>query len=203
MKNIFAHFLRIFLSCAFAGTAVAAAESAPDALVKSVVEEVLGVIKVNKDTRTLRNLAEQKVVPYFDFAQMTQVAAGRAWQGATPEQKQALESGFRALLVNTYTNSLSHSSAGEKTVEIKPLSKGGAKDEALVKTLVKEPGRPPIAIDYRMANSSGGWKVVDVTIENVSLVSNYRTSFSAEIARSGLDGLIKTLNAKNASSGKG
>lgn len=203
MKNIFARILSLALLCTFAGSAAAAAESAPDALVKSVVDEVLGVIKVNKDKRTLRDLAEQKVLPYFDFAQMTQVAAGRAWQSATSEQKQALESGFRTLLVNTYTNSLSHSSAAEKTVEIKPLAKGAAREEALVKTLVKEAGRPPIAIDYRMANASGGWKVVDVTIENVSLVSNYRTSFSAEIARSGIDGLIKSLNAKNASAGKG
>lgn len=200
MKNILVHILGFALLCA--GTGAAAAESAPDALVKSVVEEVLGVIKVNRDKRTLRDLAEQKVVPYFDFARMTRVAAGRAWQSATAEQKQALEAGFRTLLVNTYTNSLSRSSAEGKSVEIKPMARGAAKDEVLVKTLVKESGRPPIAIDYRMANAGGGWKVVDVTIENVSLVSNYRTSFSAEIARSGIDGLIESLNAKNASVGK-
>lgn len=201
MMKVLAHVLSLTLLCAC--SAAAADTNTPDALVKSVVGEVLGVIKKNKDRRTLRQLAEEKVVPYFDFKQMTQVAAGKAWRTATPEQKRALESGFRTLLVNTYTASLSRSSAEGKTVEVKPLAHPDAKDEALVKTLVKESGRPPVAIDYRMANSAGGWKVVDVTIENVSLVTNYRTSFAEEISRSGVDGLIKSLNAKNAAATNG
>lgn len=199
--------MKKLISCFIAAAATlfiahgaAAAEGGPDALVKSVVDEVLAVMKQNGDRQTLRTLAEQKIVPYFDFKQMTQMAAGRSWRDATPAQQQALESGFRTLLVNTYTSSLSHTSGAGKTVDIKPLARSASQGEALVKTLVKESGKPPTAIDYRMVNTPGGWKVVDVTIENVSLVTNYRTTFSEEVARSGIDGLIKTIGAKN---GKG
>ncbi|MBS0335395.1 MAG: ABC transporter substrate-binding protein [Proteobacteria bacterium] len=195
MKHSFSRFVATALLAATC--AVAAAATAPDALVRSVVEEVLGVIKQNNDQKTLRTLAEQKVLPYFDFNQMTQMAAGKAWRDATPEQKKALENGFRALLVNTYTSSLSRTSGGDKTVDVKPLPASAAKGEVLVKTIVRQAGRPPFAIDYRMEDASGDWKVVDVTIENVSLVANYRGTFASEISRSGIDGLIKALEAKN------
>jgi phospholipid transport system substrate-binding protein len=70
-------------------------------------------------------------------------------------------------------------------------------DDVTVRTVVREPGRQPIAIDYRMALRGGSWKVYDVVVENLSLVTNYRGSFASEIARSGIDGLIKTIESKN------
>src|SRR6185369_2638780 len=176
----------------FVANSVPAAE-APDALVKSVVEDVLVIIKDNKDPATLRTLAEQKVLPHFDFRQMTQMAAGAVWRQASESQKQSLENGFRALLVNTYTAALSRTSSGGKSLEVKPLPASAAQGEALVKTMVKESGKPPVAIDYRMQKEADAWKVIDVTIENISLVTNYRSTFSQEVARSGIDGLIKAL----------
>ena len=83
-----------------------AADVAPDAMVNSTVQEVLTVIKQNNDKQALREIAEQKVLPHFDFKRMTQLAVGRAWRDAKPEQQQALENGFRTLLVNTYTSAL-------------------------------------------------------------------------------------------------
>ena len=174
-----------------------AAESAPDALVKSTVDEVLTVIKQNKDKQALRQLAEQKVLPHFDFKRMTQLAAGTAWRQANPAQQQALESGFRALLVNTYTTALSVSAGGAQTVEVKPVTVKPDQNEVTVKTLVKDAGRPPIAIDYRMAKAADGWKVYDVVVEDLSLVTNYRGTFTSEVNRSGIDGLIKVLDEKN------
>lgn len=194
MKKLILHFLAAALLAS--GNAGAAPE-APDALVKSVVEDVLVIIKDNKDPNTLRTLAEQKVLPHFDFEKMTQDAAGRAWRDASASQKQSLQNGFRTLLVNTYVAALSKSSASTKTVEVKPLPASAAQGEALVKTVVKESGKPPVAIDYRLVAKAKDWKVVDVTIENVSLVSNYRSTFSEEVARSGIEGLIKTLEQKN------
>jgi phospholipid transport system substrate-binding protein len=187
----------------FVANGAAAADTAPDALVKSVVEDVLVIIKDNKDPQTLRTLAEQKVLPHFDFQQMTQMAAGKAWREASPSQKQSLESGFRSLLVNTYVAALSHTSSGGKTVDVRPVPASAAQGEALVKTIVKESGKPPVAIDYRMMHAPDGWKVVDVTIENISLVTNYRGTFSEEVARSGIDGLIKTLENKSRSPSRG
>lgn len=188
------------LACWLLGAAcsVLAAGAAPDALIKSTVDDVLAVIKQNKDKQELRQLAEQKVLPHFDFKRMTQLAVGKAWREANQAQQQALENGFRALLVNTYTNALSQSAAGERVaVDVTPVKAQSGQDEVMVKTLVKESGKQPIAIDYRMESTAGGWKVYDVIVENISLVMNYRGSFASEINRSGVDGLIKVLDEKN------
>jgi len=186
----------------FVANIVPAAAEAPDALVKSVVDDVLVIIKDNKDPQTLRTLAEQKVLPHFDFRQMTQMAAGAIWRQASESQKQSLENGFRSLIVNTYTAALSKTSSANKTLEVKPLPASAAQGEALVKTLVKESGKPPVSIDYRMVNEAGAWKVVDVTIENISLVTNYRSTFAQEVAKSGIDGLIRTLEDKSHTTAK-
>jgi phospholipid transport system substrate-binding protein len=167
----------------------------PDAVVKATVDEVLAVIKQTKDQRTLIEVAEKKVLPHFDFKRMTQLAVGRSWAQASPSQQQALENAFRTLLVRTYTAALSQTS-GEVKVEVKPANVQPGDKEATVRTVVTEPGRKPIAIDYRMSQGSG-WKVYDVVVENLSLVTNYRGSFQSEIGRSGIDGLIKTIEQKN------
>jgi phospholipid transport system substrate-binding protein len=179
-----------------AGAAVAS-DISPDALVKSTVDEVLNVIKQNKGKRVLRELVEQKVLPNFDFNHMTQLAAGRVWREANPLQQQALESNFRTLLVNTYTSALSISATGSETVEIRPVQVPAGQDEVTVKTMVRDAGKQPIVIDYRLARSAEGWKIFDVVVENLSLVTNYRGTFMSEVGRSGIDGLIKVLEEKN------
>jgi phospholipid transport system substrate-binding protein len=168
---------------------------APDALVKSTVDEVLTVIRETKDQRALVDLAEKKVLPRFDFKRMTQLAVGRSWAKASPEQQQALERAFRTLLVRTYTTALAQSSGATK-VEVKPANVQPGSSDATVRTVVTEPGRKPIAIDYRMSRNPE-WKVYDVVVESLSLVTNYRGSFQSEIARSGIDGLIKVIEDKN------
>jgi phospholipid transport system substrate-binding protein len=173
------------------------AQTAPDALVRTTVNEVLDVIKQNKDRKALHDLAEKKVLPHFDFVAMTRLAVGRYWREANESQKKALENGFRSLLVSTYVTALSQSANANQTVEVKPVEVKPGQDDVTVRTLVKEPGRVPIAIDYRMARGAGGWKVYDVVVENLSLVTNYRGSFTSEITRSGIDGLIKTIEDKN------
>jgi phospholipid transport system substrate-binding protein len=174
--------------------AVQAQGTAPDAVVKSTTDEVLAVIKETKDQRTLIDIAEKKVLPRFDFKRMTQLAVGQSWSKASPAQQEALERAFRTLLVRTYTAALSQSS-GDTKVDVKPASAQGG--EATVRTVVNEPGRKPFMIDYRMSNGSGDWKVYDVVVENLSLVTNYRGSFQSEISRSGIDGLIKVIEEKN------
>jgi len=174
-----------------------AAQPAPDALVKSTVDEVLSLIKQSKDKQTLHDLAEKKVLPHFDFQAMTRLAVGRSWRNASPTQRKTLENAFRSLLVSTYTTALSQSASSNQVVEVKPVHVEPNQDDVTVRTLVKEPGRQPIAINYRMSKESSGWKVYDVVVENLSLVTNYRSSFNSEINRSGIDGLIKVLEEKN------
>jgi phospholipid transport system substrate-binding protein len=190
-----AHAVGLFvLAAAFA---VQAAEAAPDALVKAIVGEVLPVIKQNKDKRTLQELAEKKVLPHFDFRTMTQLAVGKAWRQANTDQQKRLENAFRGLLVNTYTAALNQPAVANATVEVKPAPVKPDQDDIVVKTLAKQSGRQPVAIDYRMKRTSNGWKVYDVVVENLSLVTNYRDSFAAEIGRSGLDGLMRSIEEKN------
>jgi phospholipid transport system substrate-binding protein len=182
---------------------VVAAATAPDALVKNTVDEVLGFIRTTKDKRALNELVEKKVLPNFDFQAMTQLAVGRHWREASPAQQKSLENAFRALLVNTYAMALTQSTAVDQTVEVRPAPVKPTDDEVTVRTFVKEPGRKPIAINYRMAKAAAGWKVNDVVVEDLSLVTNYRGSFNTEIGKSGIDGLIKSLEAKNKSNAEG
>ena len=173
-----------------------AQETAPDALVKTLVNEVIEVIAQNKDQGALIDLAEKKVVAHFDFKRMTQLAVGRSWSQASSTQQAALERGFRTLLVRTYAAALAQTS-GKARVDVKAPNPKAEEGETVVRTVVNEPGRQPFTIDYRMAKGSGGWKVYDVVVENLSLVTNYRGSFQAEVGRSGIDGLIKAIEAKN------
>jgi phospholipid transport system substrate-binding protein len=170
--------------------------------VKSTTEEVLSVIKKTPDRATLRKVAEQKVLPYFDFKEMTRLAVGRSWRDATPEQQKRLEDSFRSLLVNTYTGALSRTVAADKTVEVKPVQSTNDK-ETTVRSFVKGGGGQPLEIDYRMMNGPQGWKVVDVVVENVSLVTTYRSTFAQEVQQGGIDGLIKSLENKNRQLAKG
>ena len=187
-----------FLCAVLFSLSVAAqsADTAPDVLVKSTSDDVLSIIRTTKDKATLRKLAEQKVLPNFDFRVMTQLAVGQYWRQATPEQQKALEDAFRTLLVNTYTASLNAAATGKESVEVKPVDpKAG--DDIVVRTLIRTPNRQPIPVDYRMSRTQNGWKVYDVIVENLSLVTNYRSSFASEIGRSGIDGLVKALQSKN------
>ena len=183
-----------------AALAAQAADTAPEALVKSTVDEVLATIKQNRDRRALVELAEKKVLPHFDFRYMTRLAVGRSWSQANAAQQDVLERQFRTLLVRTYTAALSQSS-GAASVEVKPSAIKPGDSETVVRTLVSEPGRKPFSMDYRLKNGSGGWKVYDVVVENLSLVTNYRGSFQSEINRSGIDGLIKVIESKNQQQG--
>ena len=180
-----------------AATSAGAAELLPDALVKSTADEVLSIIRTTKDKKAVRDLAEKKVLPHFDFRAMTQLAVGQHWRQATPAQQKALEEAFRTLLVNTYIASLNAASTGKEQVEVKPAEAKAGDNDVIVRTIVRRPNGPPIPVDYRMTKSGEGWKVYDVVVENLSLVTNYRSSFASEIQRSGIDGLIKALQAKN------
>jgi phospholipid transport system substrate-binding protein len=187
---------------------LAAAQEAPDALVKRVTDEVLAIIKADKDlqsgnTQKVVALAEQKVLPHFDFARMTRLAVGKNWQQANDAQKESLTKEFRTLLVRTYSTSLS--AYRNQTIEVKPTKMAAGDKETTVRTQVIQQGGPPIPIDYAMEKVDSGWKVYDVVIDGASLVTTYRSSFNDQIQKGGIDGLVKTLAERNQSpqAGKG
>ena len=192
------------LAIGFAASSASAQES-PDALVRKNSNEILAAIKADKDLaagnqKKIEKLADEKILPFFNFARMTQLAVGRNWRDASDAQKKSLTDEFRTLLVRTYTTSLTQ--FRNQTIDVKPTKMAAADSEVVVKTQVNQPGGQPIPIDYSMEKSGDSWKVYDVLIDGVSLVTNYRSSFNTEIQKSGIDGLIKSLserNAKNAS----
>jgi phospholipid transport system substrate-binding protein len=179
---------------------LAVAQESPDALVKRVTEEVLEIVRSDKDiqnghTQKIINLVDAKVFPHFDFSRMTALAVGREWRKATPQQKEQLAHEFKTLLVRTYANAVS--GYRNQRVIFKPFKPVPAGQEALVRTEVQQPGSKPIELDYSLELKDSGWKVFDVTIAGISLVTNYRDQFGQEIRNGGLDGLIATLAAKN------
>jgi phospholipid transport system substrate-binding protein len=194
------------LVAALALPLAALAQEAPDALVKRTTDEVLTIIRTDKDlqsgnTRKIVELAEAKVLPHFDFERMTRLAVGRNWQQATPEQKQSLVREFRTMLVRTYSTSLSQ--YRNQTIEVKPLKMAAGDKEATVRTAVIQQGGPQIPIDYAMEKMDSGWKVYDVLIDGASLVTTYRGSFNDQIQKTGIDGLLKTLQERNAGGAAG
>ena len=184
-------------------TGASLAQTAPDAVIKNTVNEVLGVLKTSKDRRVLADVIEKKVLPNFDFREMTKMAVGLHWRDATPAQQRSLENAFRALLVTTYTQALTMSPTAESQVDVRPMTVRPGDDDVTVKTMVKDGSRKPIAVDYRLAKSGNEWKVYDVAVESLSLVTNYRSSFNSEIGKTGIDGLIKALEAKNKQNSEG
>jgi phospholipid transport system substrate-binding protein len=176
----------------------------PDALIKSVSEDVLDIVRKDKDiqsgnTKKAQALVEAKVLPHFNFQRMTQLAVGRDWQNASPAQKKTLTDEFRVLLIRTYSKSLTE--YRDQTMEYKPLKMAPGATEVTVATVIRQQGgKAPIPLTYDLEKQAQGWKVYDITVSGVSLVTNYRSSFANEIRNNGgIDGLIKTLQAKNKS----
>ena len=178
--------------------AAAAQETEPEALVRNVTEDVLSVLRQDKalqagDRQRAMKLIEEKVAPHFDFQRMTGLAVGKSWQQADEAQRQTLAGEFRSLLTRTYANALT--AYRDHTVSFKPGTGGG--DEATVRSQINKPGAKPIQLDYQLARTGGQWKVYDIAIDNVSLVTNYRGSFQTELSKGGIAGLTKALQEQN------
>ncbi|HEU0219873.1 MAG TPA: ABC transporter substrate-binding protein [Gallionella sp.] len=174
---------------------------APDELIKATAQDVLAIVKQDKDIQAgnqkkILDLVDAKVLPHFDFVRMTRLAVGKHWRAATSEQRQALVTEFRNMLVRTYTKAFTV--YRDQTVEVKPFKMAAEATEATVKTTINKPGAPPVPVDYEMEKTADGWKAFDVAIEGVSMVTSYRGTFDTQIQQNGIDGLIKMLSDKNA-----
>ena len=177
-----------------------AQDAAPDALLKAVTLEVIAIIRQDEDTQAsnpakIADLVETRILPLFDFTHMTRIAMARNWRLATPEQQNALTAEFKTLLVRTYSTALS--SHGDQAIEFKRLRAASGATEVTVKSVIKQAGTAPLTIDYDMEKMAAGWKVCDIKIEGVSLITAYRETFAGKIREGGVDGLIKSLADKN------
>ncbi|HSU76557.1 MAG TPA: ABC transporter substrate-binding protein [Burkholderiales bacterium] len=180
---------------------IQAQSTAPDVLVKTITDDVTTMIKKDKDiqagdTKKAADLIESKIVPHFNFTRLARLAMGRNWRSATPEQQKALASEFKTLLVRTYSTALVNYKGQQ--IDYKPLRAKPEDSEVTVKSEVKPSGSTqPVTIDYELEKTSNGWKIYDVKVEGVSLVTTYRDTFATEVREGGIDGLIKSLAAKN------
>lgn len=176
-------------------TNLAFAAPIPEDLVRASSKDVLDILKKEKNDKKAREQVEARVLPNFDFGRMTALAVGRHWRVATPEQKTQLTDEFRTLLVRTYSSALTTYKA--QAVDVKPLKVDDAATDVTVLTDVAVANQQPVSINYSLRKTEQGWKVYDVIVAGVSLVTNYRGTFNETVQASGLDGLVKLLKEKN------
>ncbi len=185
---------------------LAMAGLAPDQLVKKTADDVIEVIKSDKDIQAgnqqkIFALTEEKILPNFDFEKISRLVLGKNWTQASAEQKEVFQTEFKTLLLRTYATALSKYK--NQTIDYKPFRMETDADTATVKTAIQQPSGQPIAVDYTLSKKGEDWKVFDIVIEGVSLVTNYRSQFAQEIRTNGLDSLNKKLADKNkAAAGK-
>ena len=194
LKNI------IFLCVLSFASANVFANIGPDELVRKTADDVISTIKQDKDiqagdTSKIYKLAEEKILPNFDFERISRLVLGKAWRQATDKQKTEFKYEFKNLLLRTYAVALSKYK--DQKIEYKPLRMKPTDEIVTVKTEIIQSGGQPIDVDYALAKQDDGWLVIDIIIEGVSLVTNYRSQFASEIKKNGMDSLIIELAKKN------
>lgn len=191
----------VAMATVFCFSTLAAADfPPPDELVRNTANEVLEIIKKDKDiqagdTQKIVSLTEEKIVPHFDFERMSRSVLGKNWKQADKAQQEKFVSEFRNLLVRTYSVALAK--YRKQTIEYKPLRSAPNDTEVMVKTLILQPGSDAVQLDYALEKQDDGWKVYDVKVAGVSLVTNYRGDFANQIKLGGIEGLLKALSDKN------
>lgn len=196
MKQLFSVLVGLFILCGGAS----ANQEPPDALVKRVTDDVLSIVRADKDIQSGNTgkaiaLVEAKVLPHFNFDRMTALAVGKDWRQASPEQKKRLSEEFQTLLVRTYSNALT--AYKNQKIVYKPLKMQAGDTDVLVRTEIRQPGQQAVQLDYALETQNSVWKVYDVVVAGISLVTNYRENFAQEIRAGGIDGLIASIAAKN------
>lgn len=183
------------------GAVSAAVPRDPQQLIKETADNVTARIKserelLRKDSARLHRLVDELIIPHFDFARMSQWVLGKYWRGSDSEQRSRFVEEFQQLLVRTYAHALLE--YADREFRYLPVRAEPQATMVTVRTEVEQPGSAVVPIHYRMHFKGDEWKVFDVSVDGVSLVSTYRASFASEIRKSGIDGLIKSLETKNA-----
>jgi len=179
---------------------VQATEIGPEQLIKSTADQVLSEIKTNaaqykEDPSKLYALVDEVVLPHFDFAAMTDLALGRYKNKVDATQKPLITNEFRVLLVRTYGKALLE--YNDQVIAYLPMEGSEAEGDVTVRTEIEQAGGFPIPLNYSLRKNDNGWKVYDITVDDISLVTNYRSSFARQIKKNGVDGLVKVLRTRN------
>ena len=200
MKKFFLYpFFAMFLSFAGGAFAQTVDTSNPDAMVQTVTQQVMSQIKGDKsiqsgDISKITQLVNEKILPYTDFRRTTQLAMGRNWRTATPEQQQQVIEQFKTLLIRTYSGALGQ--VRDQQIQYKPFRANPDDTDVVVRSTVMNGGQP-IELDYRLYKTPQGWRVYDINVLGAWLIQAYQQQFQEKIQQGGVDGLIQFLTQRN------
>ena len=195
MKLFKSFLLTFFILISF----ITMAADSPLELVHKTADDVLAVLKsddsIQQDKEKIYQLAEEKILPNFDLDRISMLVLGKAWRKINEDQQQQFKSEFKTMLLRTYAVALGKYK--DQQIDFKPIRMEPTDKQATVKTQIIQDGAQPISVDYTLAKKDDQWKVFDIVIEGVSLVTNYRSQFASEIKNNGIDSLISKLAKKN------
>jgi phospholipid transport system substrate-binding protein len=173
--------------------------NSPDAMIKTVTGQVLDEIKHDPsiksgDINKITQIVNQKILPYTDFRRTTQLAMGRAWRQASPQQQDQMVEQFKMLLIRTYSGALSQ--VRDQTVQFKPFRADPGATDVAVRSVVMNNGQP-VELDYRLYKTPQGWRVYDLNVAGAWLIQAYQQQFAEKINQGGVDGLLQFLTQRN------
>lgn len=179
---------------------LAEAVESPVELLERTSQQVIQILRDDKELlerepERVYKIVDDYILPHLDDVTMAKLALGKNWRKATKKQKVAFVKEFRNLLVRTYSKSLIEFS--DLSIHYFPQKLPADAKKISVKAEVIQPGGPSIPLVYRMRLKNNAWKVYDVKIDGISLVTSYRGTFTQEIRKSGIDGLLKYMADKN------
>lgn len=202
MFNLKSRYIMVFavLSLLFSVRAVAANTENPVELLTRISDQVIKVLKdereqLKNDPARIYKIVDDYIIPHLDDVTMAKLALGKNWRNADNNQKIEFVDQFRILMVRTYSKSLQEFS--DQTIRFFPMKVADNEDKVMVKSEVLQSGGPTIPVSYRMRIKDNAWKVYDINIDGVSLVTSYRGTFAQEMRKGGMDGLLKMLQDKN------
>lgn len=202
--NFLIKFIVLLTAIGFTQASLAAG-SEPQQLVQNTANEVLNIIKSRQqefrdNPSSMYAMVDEKVLPHFDFDRMTNLALGRYKRQINGEQRPKLVQEFRNVLVRTYGKALLE--YNDQEILYLPMRGSLDKGEVTVRTEIQQKGGFPIPLNYELyLQDNNSWKVYDISVDNISLVTNYRASFAREIKANGIDGLIQVLQNRNKDEG--
>ncbi|MDI1232298.1 MAG: ABC transporter substrate-binding protein [Methylobacter sp.] len=189
----------IFLGLLFSTKAIAEDLLPPQQVIQNVSSQLQQKMKDKSFTRDFAQVVRfvnGVIDPHIAFNQVAQLVLGRHWKTATPQEQERFKDEFQTLLVRTYSRAFVEYT--DWSMRFRPIQVPNAATRIMVRTDILQPGRQAVEVNYRMLLNSGEWKVYDIMIDGVSLVTNYRTTFNDYIQRKGsLSIVIDDLAKRN------
>ena len=185
---------------AFAESAAVTAIESPVELLERTSQQVIKILREDsellaEDPARVYKIIDDYILPHLDDVTMAKLAMGKNWKKASKQQKLAFVEEFRNLLIRTYSKSLVEYK--DQDIKYFPVHLAEDSKKTSVKAEIIQPGGPSVPMAYRKRIKNNEWKVYDIKIDGISLVTSYRGTFTQEVRKSGIDGLLQYLRDKN------